>query len=128
MESALPQLIVPIYDSKSDAIVIMTGRTPTGQPVGIAFTDVEHLINAMGRSQAWMHLSEVGLRGMLAPLGFRRIQVDPLLVGPEVPSAPALATEPAPLAEHDRAVPVPLSPRLRPTPAAGASQPLHQVE
>src|SRR5258706_13576786 len=91
MESALPPLVVPIHQRSSDVIVVMTGRTPTGQQVGIAFTAVEHLINAMGKSQAWMHLSETALRGMLAPLGFRRIQVDPLLVGPEVPKAPVVA-------------------------------------
>lgn len=94
MESALPPLIVPIHQRNTDAVVVMTGRTPTGQRVGIAFTDVEHLVSAMGRSQAWMHLSETGLRGMLAPLGFRRIQVDPLFVGPEVPTAPVIPTEP----------------------------------
>lgn len=97
MESALPLLIVPIHQAKTDVIVVMTGRTPTGQQVGIAFTDIEHLVNAMGRSQTWMRLSETALRGMLAPLGFRRIQVDPLLVGPEVPTAPAAALEPVPV-------------------------------
>ncbi len=34
---------------------------------------------------------------MLAPLGFRRIQVDALLVGPEVPTAPVEAIEPVPV-------------------------------
>ena len=97
MESALPLLVVPVHRSQSGAVVVMTGRTPTGQRVGIGFTDVTHLINAMGRSQAWIHLSETALRGMLAPLGFRRIQVDALMVGPEVPTAPVEAIQSVPV-------------------------------
>ena len=56
------------------------GRLPTGERVGIAFTTDIGLIKVMGQDQTWIRLSDGAMKAMLAPLGIRRIQVDPELV------------------------------------------------
>ena len=63
---------------------MQTGRLPDGRRVGIAFTTLGQLRAATGSRQEWMRLTESALREMLAPLGVTRIQLDPVLVGPDV--------------------------------------------
>ncbi|MET8833168.1 SAV_915 family protein [Micromonospora sp. NPDC004540] len=71
------------------SLTVRTGRLPQGTRVGLAFTDPDRLASAMGADQLWIWLCESALRSMLTPLGIDRIQVDPLLVAPQVaPDAP----------------------------------------
>ena len=85
MDETAPTYCVPAHAAAgAEALVVQTGRLPRGQKVGIAFTGPERLAAAMGHRQRWIWLSESALRSMLRPLGVRRIQVDPLLVGPSL--------------------------------------------
>jgi hypothetical protein len=63
---------------------MQVGRRPDGIRVGIAFTSLELLRAASGPRQDWMRLYEDSLRELLAPLGVTVIQLDPVLVGPDV--------------------------------------------
>ena len=74
---------VPVR-STGAAAALQTGRLPDGRRVGIAFTTLVQLRAATGPRQEWMRLTESALREMLAPLGVTRIQLDPVLVGPDV--------------------------------------------
>lgn len=76
-------MYIPVHPTHL-ATVVHTGHLPTGERVGIAFTTLEHLTTAMGDHQPWTRLAEPALRSMLLPLGIRRIQVDPLLVAPDI--------------------------------------------
>lgn len=84
MTGAEDLLVVPACPSSVGVTTVLTGRTPDGERVGIAFTTAENLVYVMGRDQAWIYLSERALRAMLAPLRIRRIEVDPLFIGPEI--------------------------------------------
>ncbi|MEW2354774.1 SAV_915 family protein [Spirillospora sp. NPDC029432] len=84
------QLIVPVRPGESGIVALRTGRLDrTGERVGIAFTSEERLRAALGGGQRRIRLGERALRSLLRPMGITRIQVDPLLVGPEFPAAPA---------------------------------------
>jgi hypothetical protein len=72
-------MVVPVRKG-SGTVCLRCGRLSTGERVGIAFTTETGLIKVMGRDQAWMRLSDRAMKTMLAPLGIRRIQVDPELV------------------------------------------------
>lgn len=88
MEHSQP-LFVPVRPAgpaPSPCIAVVTARLPEGGRVGLAFTSVEALAAAMGRSQPWIRLSLAAERALLAPLGVARIQVDPVLVAPPVPA------------------------------------------
>ncbi|MEV5966844.1 SAV_915 family protein [Kribbella sp. NPDC051952] len=74
---------VPVH-SAGDIASLQTGRLPDGRRVGIAFTTLAQLRAASGPRQEFMRLTEADLREMLAPLGVIRIQLDPVLVGPDV--------------------------------------------
>ena len=67
--------------------MLQTGRLPDGRRVGIAFITLAQLRAASGPRQEWMRLREDTLRELLADLGVTRIQLDPVLVGPDVSSA-----------------------------------------
>ncbi|WP_328522303.1 SAV_915 family protein [Kribbella sp. NBC_00359] len=79
---------VPVH-STGAAAALQTGRLPDGRRVGIAFTTLAKLRAATGPRQEWMRLTEAALRETLAPLGVTRIQLDPVLVGPDVSSRPS---------------------------------------
>ncbi|MDN3351907.1 SAV_915 family protein [Actinomadura sp. DC4] len=88
-------LVVPV--AGSETLALRSGRTPTGERVGIAFTSESRLIQVMGAGQRWIRLSEAAMKTMLAPLGIARVQVDPGLIAPPaspIPRArvPACAT------------------------------------
>lgn len=74
---------VPVH-SAGDIGALQTGRLPDGRRVGIAFTTLANLRAASGPRQEFMRLTEEALREMLAALGVIRIQLDPVLVGPDV--------------------------------------------
>ena len=74
---------VPVH-SVDNIASLQTGHLPDGRRVGIAFTTLAHLRAASRPRQEWMRLTEESLRELLAPLGVTRIQLDPVLVGPDV--------------------------------------------
>ena len=64
--------------------------------MGIAFTTLAHLRAATGPRQEWLRMDEATLHDVLAPLGVTRIQLDPVLVGPDVEgSQPSYPAQPA---------------------------------
>jgi hypothetical protein len=79
-------LVVPVTGAEVPAL--RSGRLPTGERVGIAFTTESRLIHAMGASQRRILINERAVRAMLAPLGITRIQLDPDLVAPPVTPSP----------------------------------------
>jgi hypothetical protein len=95
-------LVIPV--SGSETVSLRSGRLPTGERVGIAFSTESRLRQVMGASQRWILISESAMKAMLAPLGIVRVQVDPGLIAPPVtpitPGVPCprtvLAPAPAP--------------------------------
>ena len=85
---------IPVRSTDGVA-VLQTGRLPDGPKVGIAFTTLALLRAATGPRQQWLRLSEDALRELLSPLGVTRIQLDPVLVGPEVRSQTPYPHQPA---------------------------------
>ena len=71
-------LVVPV--AGSETLALRSGRLPTGERVGIAFSTESRLIQVMGAGQRWIHLAEPAVKSMLAPLGIDRVQVDPGLI------------------------------------------------
>jgi hypothetical protein len=87
-------LVVPV--SGSETVSLRSGRLPTGERVGIAFSTENRLRQVMGASQRWIRISESAMKAMLAPLGIVRVQVDPGLIAPPVaPTTQAAPTTPA---------------------------------
>jgi hypothetical protein len=80
-------LVVPV--AGAETLALRSGRTPTGERVGIAFTTESRLIQVMGAGQRWIHLSTAAMKAMLAPLGIARVQVDPGMIAPGVRPEPA---------------------------------------
>ncbi|MGK5555984.1 SAV_915 family protein [Actinomadura kijaniata] len=74
-------LLVPVRPG-TQTVSLRTARLPTGERTGIAFTTVDRLTEIMGPAQPWIRLDERAMKSMLAPLGIRRIQVDPGLLAP----------------------------------------------
>ena len=95
-------LVVPV--AGSEMLALRSGRLPTGERVGIAFTTESRLIQVMGAGQRWIHLSEAAAKAMLAPLGIARVQVDPGLIAPGV--GPAAVPPAAPFSPATRRTPV----------------------
>lgn len=88
MDDPVP-LFVPTRTAGSvDAVALQIGRRPDGARVGIAFSSLELLREATGPRQDWLRMHEDDLRELLAQVGVEVIQLDPVLVGPDV-SAPA---------------------------------------
>jgi hypothetical protein len=79
-------LVVPV--AGSETLALRSGRLPTGERVGIAFSTESRLIQVMGPGQRWIHLAVPALKAMLAPLGIDQVQVDPGLIAPRVTPAP----------------------------------------
>jgi hypothetical protein len=85
-------LFVPVRESGSGVLALRTGRLPSGQRVGLAYTSAAALLSALGPGQPWIRLHEDAIRDMLQPAGIDQIRVDACLSPP--PGRPA-ATEPA---------------------------------
>ena len=71
-------LIVPVAPGRAGCLALRTGRLPSGQRTGLAFTSEAALRAALGPRQPWARLSEPALRDLLAPLGIFQIRLDPL--------------------------------------------------
>jgi hypothetical protein len=80
MEDAEQPLFIPVRRSAAGTVTPLTARLPEGPRVGIAFTSLEALQAAARPAQDWIRLAEAALRGLLAPLGIVRIQIDPVLI------------------------------------------------
>jgi hypothetical protein len=79
-------MVVPVRTG-TGTLSVRSGRLPTGEHVGIAFTSEARLVEVMGADQPWIHLNERAIKAMLAPLGVTRIQVDPGLIAASLPIA-----------------------------------------
>lgn len=82
-------LLVPVSSSPSGSLALLTGRLPSGEQVGLAFTSEESLRAVLGPWQQWTRLSEGALRGMLTPIGVEHLRVDPHPARQGVGSVPA---------------------------------------
>jgi SseB protein N-terminal domain len=69
--------LVPVQISKAGALAVRTGRLPTGERVGLAFTSESAICQTLGPSQQWIRLAARALADMLAPLGVEQITIDP---------------------------------------------------
>lgn len=78
-------LYVPVRMSEAGVLTLRTGRLESGERTGLAFTSKDALSRTLGSAQQWASLGEEPLRDMLAPLGIRRLRVDPLPSGPPGP-------------------------------------------
>jgi hypothetical protein len=97
---SVPLFVPTRVAGAADVAAIQFGRRPDGVRVGIAFSSMELLRAATGPRQEWIRMHESVLRELLSPFGISIIQLDPVLVGPDVgtptpASAPASASEPA---------------------------------
>jgi len=73
--------IVPVRTGAAGTLALCTGRLPSGERTGLAFTSEASLLLTMGPSQRWIRLDEHALRDMLFPLGVARVRVDPHPIG-----------------------------------------------
>jgi hypothetical protein len=55
-------LFVPVRDIGSGVLALRTGRLPSGQRVGLAFTSTASLLAALGPGQPWIRLRESACR------------------------------------------------------------------
>ena len=85
--SAIP-FFVPVRASQAGPLALLTGRLPSGQRIGLAFTSEASLLSALGPWQRWVRLCEGALRDMLIPLGVDHIRIDPRPVREAARSTP----------------------------------------
>ncbi|MEV6103767.1 SAV_915 family protein [Streptomyces sp. NPDC051940] len=71
-------LFVPVSNG-SDGYALRMFRTPLGTRTAVAFTSEQALVRVLGPAQPWIRLAESAVRSLAAPLGARRLTVDPLL-------------------------------------------------
>jgi len=71
------KLLVPVRTTAAGTLALRTGRLPSGERTGLAFTCLDALVRALGPSQQWTDLSWEALLDMVAPLGIEHIRVDP---------------------------------------------------
>jgi len=57
-------------------LTLRTGRLPSGQRVGLAFTCEASLRSVLGPGQRWIRLHENAVHEMLTPAGISEIRVD----------------------------------------------------
>jgi hypothetical protein len=69
--------LVPVQISTAGALAVRTGRLPTGERVGLAFTSESAISQTLGPSQQWIRLAARALADLLAPLGVEHITIDP---------------------------------------------------
>jgi hypothetical protein len=81
-------LLVPVTPGRAGAVALRTGRLPSGQRTGLAFSSEAALRAALGPEQPWVWLSEPALRELLRPLGLERLRLDPLTAPPARPARP----------------------------------------
>ncbi|MDH6115157.1 hypothetical protein P3T36_004076 [Kitasatospora sp. MAP12-15] len=77
--------------------VLRLFRQRDGSRCAVAFSSARALHTLLGADQASAELTEPALRALIAPLGVRRLVLDPKLVAPPVTGHPArAAASPAP--------------------------------
>jgi hypothetical protein len=69
--------LVPVQLSSAGALAVRTGRLPSGERVGLAFTSESAISQTLGPSQPWIRLAARALDDLLAPLGVEQITIDP---------------------------------------------------
>jgi hypothetical protein len=72
--------LVPVRESALGTLALRTGRLPSGERTGLAFTSESALRLTLGPGQQWTCLSGPALTGMLAQLGVGQLRIDPLPV------------------------------------------------
>jgi len=112
-------LFVPVRESGSGMLALRTGRLPSGQRVGLAFTSAASLLAELGPGQPWIRLHEDAMRDMVGPAGIDEIRVDACL---SVPPGAAEAAGPG-RAQAGAAPPRPAVPRRRRTPPYRCASP-----
>jgi len=70
-------LLVPVQASRTGALAVRTGRLPSGERVGLAFTSESAIAQTLGPAQQWIQLAAQALADLLTPLGVEQITVDP---------------------------------------------------
>ena len=86
-------LFIPVRESRAGMLALRTGRLPSGQRVGLAFTSATSLLSELGPGQPWIRLHEDAMRDMLSPAGIDEIKVDACLsaLPGAAPPRPAVA-------------------------------------
>jgi hypothetical protein len=112
-------LFVPVRGSGSGMLALRTGRLPSGQRVGLAFTSAASLLAELGPGQPWIRLHEDAMRDMVGPAGIDEIRVDACL---SVPPGAAEAAGPG-RAHAAAAPPRPAVPPRRRTPPHRCASP-----
>lgn len=88
---------VPVRTSKAGTLALQTGRLPSGERVGLAFSSEASLLLTLGPSQQWIHLACEALKDMLAPLGVDHVRIDPHLVSELEAGRPPQERQPGPV-------------------------------
>jgi hypothetical protein len=97
---------VPVHSNApptGGTLALRTGRLPSGERIGLAFTSEASLLLTLGPCQEWLRFDIEALRDMLTPLGVEHIRVDPRPAADGLPSmaAPALAASASPKSPRD---------------------------
>lgn len=98
--------LIPVRESQAGTLALRTGRLPSGERVGLAFTCEASLLPTMGPFQHWIRLAAEPLRDMLAPLGIQCVRIDPRPaseLGPGGPPQPRPTADAQPLAVKAKA-------------------------
>jgi hypothetical protein len=103
---------VPVHSNApptGGTLALRTGRLPSGERIGLAFTSEASLLLTLGPCQEWLRFDIEALRDMLTPLGVEHIRVDPRPAADGLPSmaAPALAASASPKSPRDGESPAP---------------------
>jgi hypothetical protein len=73
--------LVPVRESALGTLALRTGRLPSGERVGLAFTSEPALRLTLGPRQHWARLSGDAFTGMLAQISVGQFRIDPLPAG-----------------------------------------------
>jgi hypothetical protein len=80
-------LLVPIRENVAGCVALRTGRLPSGQRIGMAFTSEQALAEALGPDQRWITLCGRVARTMFAEAGAVQTRIDPQPYLPPQPRA-----------------------------------------
>ncbi len=110
-------LLVPIRGNVAGCVALRTGRLPSGQRIGLAFTSEETLIRVLGPDQPWITLCGRVARAMFVEAGAVQTRIDPepyvrLLTRLDVQPLAETPTVPTPLPRAKARVP--FGTRVRP--------------
>ena len=127
--AAVSTFFVPVRTSKAGTLSLQTGRLPSGERVGLAFTSEATLLLAFGPAQQFVHLAAPALIGLLAPLGINHFRIDPWRADAATPRTrePARIPQPAPQREPARLRPAAVGQAVGAGPAVGFAAGIHAV-